>query len=71
MNKSVEYNIEELTDKSMARRVKADFENEAENFTHDLKVYLSYKEYEAVIEIAEILNKYKKAINDIDKKFKL
>lgn len=71
MNKFVDFNIDHVTDKSEARRVKADLENEAENFTHDLKVYLSYKEYEGVIELAEMLNEFKKAINDIKKKFKL
>jgi hypothetical protein len=71
MNKYVDFHIEGIRDKSDARKVLADLENSEEVFTHDLKVYLSYKEYEAVGELAEMLNEFKTAINDIKKKFKL
>lgn len=42
-----------------ARERVAVLENEQENFEFDLKVYLSYRQYDGVIELAEILNSYK------------
>lgn len=71
MNKFVYFNIEYVKTKSEARKVIADLENEEEVFTHDLKVYLAAKEYEAVGELAVMLNEFKTAINDVKKKFKL
>lgn len=71
MNKYVDFIIDHVRDKSEARKVLADLENQEEVFTHDLKVYLSYKEYQAVGQLAEMLNEFKTAINDVKKKFKL
>ena len=60
-----------LKDKKEAKERIAQLEFEQENFTHDLKVYLSYKEYDAVIELAKILNLYKIEINNIKEKYDL
>jgi len=65
------FTIEEISDKSFAREVKASFENSIDQLTDDLKAYLAYQSYDPVIEVAKILNIYKKGINDINEKFKL
>ena len=54
-----------------ARERVAVLENEQENFEFDLKVYLSYRQYDGVIELAEILNSYKKEINNMKEKYNL
>jgi len=71
MNKYVDFTIDDVRDRSEARKVLADLENEEEFFTNDLKVYLLAKEYEAVGELAVMLNEFKTAINNVKKKFKL
>ena len=58
-------------DKKEAKERIAQLEFEQETFIHDLKVYLSYKEFDAVVELAKILNLYKIEINNIKEKYNL